>query len=529
MSQEQRYLDPMTGHGGFCLDTEGRRPNIVLISLDMVPLEFYLPAGGVAAPNLQGLRDRHLSFTHAYTTSPLCSPARAAYLTGRHSYITTNSERAHDGHEVHLRPDDIIFPEYLKAAGYHIRHVGKCHAGAEKFTQVFGENAAPWNRWSPPWHDDDGYAAHLRDRGLDRFAFQREIRGRDLGGSRPGNSYGGWIAPQGGKPFPRDATYPAYLVDRAVGTLRARPSGGQPFYLQLDFLGPHQPFAIPGGMEEREAEIRERMRLPASYRNIVDNGFAAAEPEPRVYSLYRRNWGLQDPDTVLDYRVANQLQFELMDAMIGRLFDFLRAENLLEDTWVFVLADHGEMNGESALVDKGAYLNPRVMRVPLLVKPGAGAVGAGTTGAIDAAVSLLDVAPTIMELAGIQAPTRLDGRSLLETLSQPQRPVHLPILFEIWSHVIPNPCVGTVFTGSDGIEYLYCFNAADPRDELYAIDADPMADLWGQPDAAALEHEAICVLHQRLSADPRWKSYRGFLELTYPQHLDGGGDRQLFI
>ena len=121
------------------------------ISTDMVPLDFHCPpmATSVATPNIDALCA--VKFRHAFATSPLCSPSRAAYMTGRHSYITTNGERAHDGHAIHLRPDDVIFPEYLKATGYHTRHVGKCHVGAAKFIDVFGENDAPWDRWSPPW------------------------------------------------------------------------------------------------------------------------------------------------------------------------------------------------------------------------------------------------------------------------------------------------------------------------------------------------------------------------------------------
>lgn len=529
MTGDKRYLDPMTGHGPFRLNPQGSRPNIILISTDMVPVEFH--AGQVTArphtPNIDALSG--LRFANAFCTSPLCSPSRAAYLTGRHAYITTNSERAHDGHAVHLRPDDVIYPEYLRAAGYHVRHVGKCHAGAAKFAQVFGENDAPWDRWSPPWRDDDAYIAFLQRRGLRRFAFEREIAGRGLTGDGPGNSFGGWIAPQNGAPFPREATYPAYLVERAIDALEAREDGAQPFYLQLDFFGPHQPFAIPGGMEAREAEIRVDLELPSTWAAAVDQG-AAPPAEPRVYDIYRRNWGLHDAATVIDYRVANQLQYELIDEMLGRLLDHLRAAGLYEDTWIFFLGDHGEMNGEWALIDKGAYLNPRVLRVPLCIKAGAGARVPSTT--VDAPVSLLDLAPTVLELIGATTEARLDGVSLLATARGEARPPTLPIMADVWSHVIPNPCVGTVFTGTDDRRYQFTFNACDAVDELYCVDGDAteapvnLIAAGGHPELLA---EAVRVLHARLASDERWKSYRGFLEISHPVILQAGGDRQLFV
>ncbi len=530
MATEQHYLDPLRGHGPFARQTGTEPPSIVLISMDMVPPEFHLPGcSGMHTPTLTALRRQHICFSHAFATSPLCAPARAALLTGRHSYITTNSERAHDGHAFHLRAGDPIFPEYLRAAGYRVRHVGKCHVGAEAFMRAFGENATPWDRWSPPWYDDDGYAGFLHDQGLKPFTFAREIVGRSLTGRGRGNSYGGWIAPQGGRSFPTSATYPAYLVQRAIRALSARAEDTRPFYLQLDFFAPHQPFAIPGDLTHREAVIRRQTGVPASYAEIKAREFAPPAGEPRVYSLYRRNWGLQDEATVIDYRVANQLQFELLDTLIGRLFRYLQEQDLYDDTWIFVVADHGEMNAEGGLIDKGAYLNPRVLRVPLLVKPARGFLADRAPVLVNTPVSLLDLAPTVFELTGIRPATRLDGRSLLATVRERNRPEDLPVLFEVWSHVIPNPCVGTVFTADDGQDYLYSFNATDPEDELYAVEVTPLRNLWPEPSAVALRRQAVRCLHARLAADPRWKGYQGFLELTYPEEVAASGDRQLFV
>ena len=455
----QSYLNEMTGQGPFQFNEGAERPNIIFISTDMVPPEFYYPgAMEIHTPNLDTLRNNHIFFSSACATSPLCSPSRAAYLSGRHSYITTNSERAHDGHEIHVRPSDILFPEYLKAVGYHMRHVGKSHVGAHKFTDIFTENDSPWDRWSPPWYDEDAYIAFLKNKGFNGITFKKPIQGRDLIGNEGGNFYGGWLDEQNGKAFPKNATYPAYLVDRTINTLNVRTDTDQPLYLQLDFFAPHQPFAIPSGMEEREREIRSVLSLPESYCEWQDNDCKSPWIEPRVYSIYRKNWGLHDPETVLDYRVANQLQFELIDEMIGRLFDHLKAEGLYDNTWIFLIADHGEMNGEYALIDKGAYLNPRVIRTPIFIKPPKEHTLGTHTQTIHQPVSLLDLAPTILNITGIETDARLDGTDLIETLQGTPRPKDKPILFEVWSHVIPNPCIGMTFTASDDKNYIYTFN-----------------------------------------------------------------------
>lgn len=528
------YINPFTGKGPFRRDPEAAQDNVLFISMDMVPREFY---GGidefieVRTPNLDALRHNHVSFENAFCTSPLCTPSRASYLSGRYSYITVNSERAHDGQTVHVRDDDILFPEYLKSAGYHARHVGKSHVGTHKFMDIFGENDCPWDRWSPPWFDDEGYLAYLKQMGLERMSFDRMLYGQDASGQGTGNCYGGWIAPQHGRPFPKEATYPAYLVEQAIHALDFRPDAAQPFYLQLDFFGPHQPFAIPAGMEARAAEIRAALELPESYQQLLDNDFQAPWIEPRVYRMYRKNWGLTDPAVLKEYMVANLLQFELLDEMLGKVFAYLREHDLYDTTWIFVIADHGEMNGEMALLDKGAYLNPGVIRVPLLLKPSARHALGAASQRVEEPVSLLDIAPTMLEIAGLETDVRLDGRSLIETLVGAPRPDDKPILFEIWSHVIPNPAIGMVFRASDGQRYMFTFNTSDEMDELYALNRERTLRNLIQDDAhAPILDEAIQRMDAILAEDRRWFGYSSFFKLTYAERLEKtNGDRQLFL
>lgn len=534
MPIETCYIDPMTGKGPFTADTHHPRENILFISFDMVPREFYGAAENpvnMRTPHLDRLKQRHLYFSNAYCTSPLCTPSRASYLSGRYSYLTVNSERAHDGQAIHVRDTDTLFPEYLKRIGYHTRHVGKSHIGTHKFMDMFGENDSPWDRWSPPWYDDDAYIRFLKDKGFGRMTFERPMYGRDASGSGQGNFYGGWIAPQNGRPFPKDATYPAYLTEKACAALDSRKDPNQPFYLQVDFFGPHQPFAIPAGMEEREREIREQLQLPESYEALLKNDLRADAPEPRVYRLYRKNWGLFDPDLMRDYMVANILQFELLDEMIGRLCEYLESRGLYDNTWMYLIADHGEMNGEQALIDKGAYLNPAVTRVPLFVKPPAAHRYGAQSRMINTPVSLLDLTPTILNSVGVTTHERLDGIDLFEALESETRPGDKPILFEIWSHVIPNPSIGMAFQASDGADYVFTFNAVDEVDELYRVEnSKTLRNLYHDEAYADVVQEALHRMAAILDRDPRWVSYSGFFKLTYAERLGTPrGDQQKFL
>ncbi len=533
-TSQKSYINPITGKGPYWQAPSPDKKNILMICMDMVPWEFY---GGLKDSRVDikstYFAPEHpdfVNFNNSFCSSPLCAPSRLSILTGRYPYVTVNGERMRDGNTAHARDEDIFFPEYLKETGYHTRHVGKCHVGAKKFIDVFSENASPWDRWSPPWNDDDQYIQFLNDKGYDRMTFNRVIYGENASGKGQGNFYGGWISPQNGKEFTKDATYPAYLVQKAISTLNTRQDPQKPFYLQLDFFGPHQPFAIPAGMEEREKEIRAQLKLPESWQNLRSRDFEAGTDEPRVYKMYRKNWGLKKEETLLDYMTANLLQFELIDSLLENLFQYLKQQNLYEDTWIYLIADHGEMNGEMALIDKGAYLNPLVMRTPLLVKPPKSA-SIETGRSIEAPVSLLDIAPTILEATGIATDARLDGVSLLDTMTGKQRPDSKPILFDIWSHVIPNPCIGMIFQASDQKSYLFSFNTVDETDELYLLNRKKeIKNLFFNEKHTPIVQEAIGLMDQRLASDARWNCYSGFFRLKYAETLCRENvDNQKFI
>ena len=153
------YLAPKVGRHPFRRDSSKPRPNVFVITADMVTPDHYHPSRtlhrDMDLPALRGLSADGVTFTNAFCASPLCAPARAALATGRYTYITANGERAHDGHETILRDSDVIFQEYLKAAGYVTKHAGKGHLGTQKFMDAFGENDQAWDRWAPPVHDDE--------------------------------------------------------------------------------------------------------------------------------------------------------------------------------------------------------------------------------------------------------------------------------------------------------------------------------------------------------------------------------------
>lgn len=529
------YVDERTGVGAFESSGTAKRPHILLISADMVSPDMYLPSRPISRvvhlPAIHSLMQDGTFFSNTFCTVPLCSPSRASYLTGRYSYVDGNSERAPEGLETELRPDDIIFPEYLKAAGYITRQVGKCHVGAKKFRDAFGDNDQPWDRWSPPVFDDDEFLVYQRSLGVKPQKYSREIVFRMQDRKTPGNSAGGWVVQQDGKPFPIEAQYSYYLGKKTIEIFDNFASSGQlndhPFYIQLDIFDPHQPFSIPAGFEERERELRRAMTAPDSWRAAEKRGFSRASDEPQIMDIYRRYWGIYDEKELIDYRVAYALQMEVVDRVIGMVLQHLKDLGLYNDTFIAFVSDHGEMNGRQALVDKGVYLHPDIVRVPMIFKPPKNTPRLHAQ--VDSPASLLDLSQTILEQAGIRPEARFDGISLMPAMRTGSGPEDRDLLFFGGWHVGVNFDCGVQARASDGKRYLYAYNCGSDVDQLFDLDSIDAVNLINSPRHTAIRSQLIHRLGAALESDPRWIGYWSEFRIArYNDLPKSQGDMQLF-
>lgn len=534
-ARKLRFIQEQTGEGPFREAANGKPPDILLISADMVGPDLYHPARAlsrhVRLPAIRSLMQEGTFFSNAFCTVPLCSPSRASYLTGRYSYVQGNGERAPEGLDTQLRPDDIIFPEYLKAAGYVTRQVGKCHVGTKKFIDAFGDNDQPWDQWSPPIYEDDDFLAYQRSLGVKPQKYAREIVFRMQDRVTPGNSVGGWIVQQDGKPFPMQAQYSYYLGKKAIGTVESLIANGSierhPVYLQLDLFDPHQPFSIPAGFEERERELRQIMTVPDSWHTAQERDFKRAPDEPEIIDIYRRYWGIYDPQKLIDYRVAYVLQMELVDNVIGMVLARLKELGLYDNMLVAFISDHGEMDGRRAIVDKGVYLYPDIVRVPMVFKLPGSLPRKHVT--VESPASLLDLSQTILDIAGIRPEAEFDGVSLLPVLAGADGDEGRTLLFFGGWHVGVNFDCGIQYRAPDGHRYLYAYNCTSPIDELFDLDSEDATNLIDKPEFAAVRKEMIRRLGAALQSDPRFLGYWAEFRIArYDDLPKTQGDMQLF-
>ena len=161
--------------------------------------------------------------------------------------------------------------------------------------------------------------------------YRSEIRGLQQDRKTPQASLGGWIEQADGKPFPIEAQYTHYLVDRAIRKLDAAlaESPARSTCNWTSSIRTSRSASRPG-LEERERHLRGVVGLPESYEKRARPRLRAPWPdEPKIYDFYRRSWGLYDPETVRDYRVANALQMEVIDRALAKFIGELKAPQAL--------------------------------------------------------------------------------------------------------------------------------------------------------------------------------------------------------
>ena len=180
------------------------------------------------------------------------------------------------------------------------------------------------------------------------------------------------------------------LTSHALAWLEERPpqEDGVPFFLYLHYMEPHTPFQCPPNAEPSCSNAA----------SVLNRRLTAA------------NWDFTETQDSLIQGFYNG-NVRRMDVALGRLHRQLKERGLLENTWLIVTADHGEMLGEHGLYVHGRALYEETLRVPLLFRS-----QSGRPAVVETAVSLVDVAPTILDLAGIEPPPFFKGRSLRAAL-----------------------------------------------------------------------------------------------------------------
>jgi N-acetylglucosamine-6-sulfatase len=404
--------------------------NVVLILSDDHRYDFLgflssAPAW-LETPNLDRMAREGAHIRNAFVTTALCSPSRASILTGQYAHrhgVVDNSSP--------VPPGTMFFPQRLQRAGYRTAYIGK-------------------------WHMGESESSDAPRPGFDHWI------------SFPGQGvYQDPILNVNGRRRRVDGYTTDVLTDSAVAWLGRQPAD-QPFFLYLSHKATHAEFIPPDRYRGRYAEAK--IPYPATMANTERN----YRGKPRWVNEQRYGWH------GVDYAYHGQLDFDdfyrryaetllALDEGVGRVLDQLERSGRAKGTLVLYLSDNGFSLGEHGLIDK-RHAYEESIRIPML----AWAPGYIPPGSqVAAMVRNIDLAPTILQLAGIARPAGMDGLSVLAALRGQSSKDPEELLYEYyWEFAFPH--TPTVFAlRGPRYKYIYYHGIWD-LNELYDLETDPL-------------------------------------------------------
>ena len=403
-------------------------PNIIFILIDDQRYDFlsFLDHPWIRTPHIDRLARNSMYFKHAFVTTSLCSPSRASILTGQYAHrhgVLSN--------DIELPPGIATFPQELQRQGYRTSFIGKWHMG--------GNNPQP----------RPGFDEWVSFRGQGDYNNPRlNVNGREV---------------------TRQGYTPDILTEYAVAFIRANATANKPYCLYLSHQSVHEPFTPAA----RHAGVYQDLKIPRppSFEDSARN----YQGKPIWLKRQRTSWHGAERDFAInqygDFDRFFQKYSECMlavDDSVGQIAETLRQLGQLEDTAIIYFSDNGYHMGEHGLIDKRVMYEESI-RVPCFVHFPRLIPAPSTNSDF---ILNIDLAPTILELAGMVAPQSMQGVSFLPLLRNEKIPWREDFLYEYF--VDPNtPQTPTIFGLRTQRHSYMTYQGVWDLFELYDMERDP--------------------------------------------------------
>ena len=406
----------------------------------------------IHTPNLDGFVADGAMFTRNYTPSPSSIPARRCLLTGQTPFTNDCT-----GWRLGPWEFEHTLPGELSKAGYQTKLTGKIHSipnrnacGFESMDQHEGLFTFP----------DDDYTQWMEAESDGKFDETSHGIGRNSWDPRP------WHLPEHYHPT-------NWTTNRALEFLENR-DPTRPFFLNLSYVRPHTPFDPPQPYWDMYVD----RKIPGPYRgDWAEDLYGDLIPEfPQPQA-----WVADLPPTI-EHR-ARAGYYGLIthiDHQIKRVVDALRISGDLENTFIMMCSDHGEMLGDHYLWRK-SYAYEGSTRVPMILRfPESMEAERGRM--IDRPVGLEDVMPTLLDVAGAEIPETVEGRNLLDLVADPERDDWREYYHGEHEPITYHPENAMHFLVDEEIKYVW--NPVTGDDLLFDLVEDPgeTVDLSTDPD-----------------------------------------------
>ena len=425
------------------------KPDVLFIAIDDMNdwTTLFHPDNPIKTPNLERLAKRGCLFTRAYCAAPGCNPSRTAILTGLRPSTSGVYGNGHVWRE--LVPDVVTLPQYFMRNGYAAKGAGKIfhHGGSgqdRKDNPSFQEFFPLRIHAHAPKTNYNGYVKGRDDRHLADASWD----------------WGEHDAPK------QTDEYTVEWVENVMG----KHPRDRPIFLAAGIFRPHLPFwAPPKTFAKYPFDRVKPPPMPAGdLDDVPPRGKRMAHTEYFIYENTTRQ-PENSPGSLKKMVQSYQAASDFADQMVGRLLDKLDATGRSDNTIVVLWSDHGYHLGDKEACVKFT-LWEKANRVPfIIVAPGVTKPGTRC----DRPVSLLNIYPTLVELAGLQPKDDLDGKSLVPLLKNPDA---------VWER----PAVMTWLPGNHAVrtERWRYIRYADGTEELYDHSQDPWEwkNLAGDPE-----------------------------------------------
>jgi choline-sulfatase len=466
-----------------------KQPNILWICSDQQRFDALGCYGNewLQTPHIDGLAGTGMLFETAFSQSPVCTPSRAAFLTGRYPRTTRCRQNGQS-----IPEGEILVTRLLHDAGYYCGLSGKLHL-------------SPCN----PRHCTT-LERRIHD-GYDEFHWSHHPNP-----DWPANEYIQWLSARGSRyhtPVREDCRYvldgmpdedhqATWCAQKAIDFIHARSSTGQPWLFSVNFFDPHHPFDPPAEYLERYLGRLDDIPLPNYVDGELDSkpvfqqkDHEAAYNIPGLYPFPR----MSQRDHRMQ-RAAYWAMCDLLDQQVGRMIQALRDTGQMENTIVIYMSDHGEMLGDHGIYLKGPYFYEPAVRVPLIISL-PGTIPGGRRS--QALVELADLAPTLLELAGLDRAPGMQAKSLWSLLTgKSDQHTHRDDVYceyynALTSHREPAAHATMIRTH---LHKLVRFHGAG-QGELYDLEADPLEthNLWDETEYRPLRAEMAERLLDRMA------------------------------
>ena len=482
-----------------------RKPNILWICTDQQRWDTLGCYGNqlVRTPNIDRLARRGMLFENAYCQSPICTPSRSSFLTGRYPRTTRCRQNGQS-----IPEDEVLVPRLLADAGYVCGLSGKLHISACDPT------VAPITER----RIDDGYAefhwSHDHDPRWVENEYIQWLREQDLEYRTEAFRNSPYV--QAGMPAEYHQT--TWCAQKAIDFIGNMAHFEHPWLFSVNIFDPHHPFDPPEDYLNRYLDRLDDIPLPNYQAGELDNKphfqrvdhegaygqsshiFEASNPsDSNARSSYFSATEMTEEDHRM-VRAAYWAMVDLIDEQVGRMLEALERAGQVENTLVIFTSDHGEMLGDHGIYLKGPYFYEPAVHVPMIVSwPGVIKEGRHS----EALVELVDLAPTLLDAADLQQYPGMQGSSLWPMLTgeSDSDHHHEDVYCEYYNampwHKEPAAQATMVRTGRYKLVAAHGLSTG----ELYDLEQDPREtrNLWDDPGYAAIKYEMFQRLCDRMA------------------------------